>query len=454
VRDETESPARDEAVVEILEVGVEDCPREGPLAACGLDMPEPGAVRPTFDLEVRGWVVGRERAAVAVELASDDLLLRRAPLEVSRPKLAAQLPATEQGDVIGFRAVTSLLRLPPDFELSVQAVTDDGERAAIARLRGRRAEVRTAFQPALEPLIVTTLGRTGSMMLIRMLEAHPEILVYRPYRYEQRVASYWIEVMLALSEPASYFRQIAPAGSLDDRTWWLGEGGTTPPGLRDERIERWMGFEAVRELAEVSQARIERLYEQVGRREREDRKPAYFAEKCSLGLSHLVWELYPRAREVFLVRDFRDMVCSIIAFNRKRGVKGFGREAAESDRDYVESLTGWAANLKRSFEQRSGRSMLVRYEDLVLDPAPALRALLEYVGVDHGEQVVAGMLEAVAEELPALAQHPTAADPRSSIGRWREELTGELLEACERAFGPALEAFGYERARPEQLEKK
>jgi hypothetical protein len=98
--------------------------------------------------------------------------------------------------------------------------------------------------------------------------------------------------------------------------------------------------------------------------------------------------------------------------------------------------------------------MLVRYEDLVLDPAPALRALLEYVGVDHGEQVVAGMLEAVTEELPALAQHPTAADPRSSIGRWREELTGELLEACERAFGPALEAFGYERARPEQLEKK
>jgi hypothetical protein len=448
VRDETESPARGEAVVEILEVAVEDCPREGPLAGCGIDMPEPGAVRPTFDLEVRGWAVGRKRVAVAVELASDDLLIRRAPLEVSRPNLAARLPATTQGDLIGFRAVTSLLRLPRDFDLSLQAVTEDGERAPVARLRGRRADLRTAFQPALEPLIVTTLGRTGSMMLMRMLEAHPEVLVYRPFRYEQRVASYWIEVMLALSEPASYFRQIAPAGSLDDRTWWLGEGGTTPPGLRDDRLERWMGSEAVRELAEVSQTRIERLYEQV-RAERGDRKSAYFAEKCSLGLSHLVWELYPGAREIFLVRDFRDMVSSIIAFNRKRGVMGFGREAAQSDRDYIESLTGWAANLTRSFELRSDRSTLLRYEDLVLDPAPTLRALLEYLGVDHGEQLVAGMLEAVAEELPALAEHPTTTDPPSSIGRWQAELDGELLEACERAFGPALQAFGYEPPRPE-----
>jgi hypothetical protein len=454
VRDETESLARDEAVVEALEVAVEDCGPKEPLAGCGIDVPEPGAARPTFDLEVRGWAVGRARPAVAVELVSDDLLLRRAPIDVSRPKLAAGLPATEQRDLIGFRAVTSLLRLRPDFELAIRAVTGDGERAPIARLRGRRAELRTAFQPALEPLIVTTLGRTGSMMLMRMLEAHPEILVYRPYRYEQRVASYWIEVMLALSEPASYFRQIAPAGSLDDRDWWLGEGGTPPPGLRDDRIERWMGFEAVRELAEVSQTRIERLYEQIRRSKHERGRPSYFAEKCSLALSHLVWELYPRAREIFLVRDFRDMVCSIIAFNRQRGVKGFGREAVESDLDYVESLTGWAANLKRSFEQRSGRSMLVRYEDLVLDPAPALSDLLEYVEVDHGDQVVAAMLEAVAAELPALAEHPTAAEPRSSIGRWKDELDGDLVEACERAFGPALETFGYERARPEQLEKK
>ena len=38
----------------------------------------------------------------------------------------------------------------------------------------------------------------------------------------------------------------------------------------------------------------------------------------------LTAELYPDAREVFLVRDFRDMVASIFAFNRKRGVRGFG----------------------------------------------------------------------------------------------------------------------------------
>jgi sulfotransferase family protein len=435
---------RDDAVVEVLDIAVEDTPSEGPLAGCGIDMPEPGAVRPTFDLEVRGWAVGRDRPAVSVELAHEDLILRKAPLDVSRPKLASQHPGTERGDEIGFRAVTGVLRLPTDFVLSVRAVMDGGGRAPIARLRGRRAELTTSLAPAIPPLIVTTLGRTGSMMLMRMLEAHPEILVYRPYRYEQRATSYWIEVMLALVEPASYFRQIAPAGNLDDRTWWLGEGGTTPPGLTDGGVERWLGFDAVKELAEVSQARVGRLYEQIATQMDGDHAFAYFAEKCSLGLSHLVWELYPRAREVFLVRDFRDMVCSIIAFNRKRGVQGFGREAVASDRAYVESLGGWAANLKRSYEERSSRSTLVRYEDLVLDPASTLRGLLEYLGVDQGEEVVAAMVEALAGELPALAEHRTAADPRASIGRWHRELTGELLEASERAFGPALATFGYD----------
>jgi sulfotransferase family protein len=431
------------AVVEVIDVSVEDRAGEGPLAGCGIDMPEPGATRDTFDLEVRGWAVGRREAAMSVELAHEDVLLTAAPLDVSRPKLAAQHPDTGAGESIGFRALIGALRLPTEFELDVRAVTEGGERAPIGRLRGRRSQLHTSFVPTLQPLMVTTLGRTGSMMLMRMLEAHPEVLVYRPFRYEQRVASYWIEVMLSLCEPASYFRQLAPAGSLDDPRWWLGEDGGTPTGLRDEEIQRWLGFDAVRELAEVSQTRIERLYTQIAERETGGSRPSLFAEKYALGVSHLVRELYPDARELFLVRDFRDMVSSIIAFDEKRGTRGFGRGAAKSDREYVEALAGWAARLVRSYEQRAGRSTLVRYEDLVLEPEQTLRDLLEYLAVTSTDEVVSAMLEALQAELPELAEHRTTPDPGSSIGRWREDLSAELLEACQEAFGPALATFGY-----------
>ena len=49
------------------------------------------------------------------------------------------------------------------------------------------------------------------MLLMRLLEAHPDLLVLRPHRYEQRVAGYWVEVLLTLTEPSSYMRQLAPA---------------------------------------------------------------------------------------------------------------------------------------------------------------------------------------------------------------------------------------------------
>jgi Sulfotransferase family len=432
-----------EAMVEVLEVSVEEPSGDGPLAGVGIDMPSFGATRATFDLEVRGWAVGRGSAPAGVEIAHGEEVLARAPIEIERPNVAAAHPATEAGDAVGFRTLVGLLRAPAEFELTVRVVTRAGEEIPVARLGGRRAEVRTGFVPSLEPLMVTTLGRTGSMMLMQMLEAHPEILVYRPFRYEQRVASYWIEVLLALAEPASWFRQVAPAGSLDEPRWWLGEDGATPTGLRDEALQQWMGGEAVRELAEVSQTRIERLYGRLASRLENGPAPRFFAEKYALGISHLVRELYPGAREIFLVRDFRDMVCSIIAFNKKRGVQGFGREAAASDLDYVASLGRWAEGLQTAYERRAGSAIVIRYEDLVLEPRPTLEAMLDHIGVDSGSGVLDAMVEALGRELGELRGHRTSADPRSSIGRWREDLGDELGRACEESFGSALEAFGY-----------
>ncbi len=50
----------------------------------------------------------------------------------------------------------------------------------------------------------------------------------------------------------------------------------------------------------------------------------------------LVGELYPDTREVFLVRDFRDMVSSMLAFNAKRGRRELlGLDLAANDADYV-----------------------------------------------------------------------------------------------------------------------
>ena len=79
------------------------------------------------------------------------------------------------------------------------------------------------------------------------------------------------------------------------------------------------GSDHVADLATFAQQRIDAVYRQVAALG--DGRAEFFAEKClpEGNVPQLLRELYPDAREVFLVRDFRDMLCSIRAFNEKRG---------------------------------------------------------------------------------------------------------------------------------------
>ena len=74
----------------------------------------------------------------------------------------------------------------------------------------------------------------------------------------------------------------------------------------------------------------------------------------------------------------------------KRGVSGFGRAEADSDVEFVNTLGGQATSLARAWERRRDRAHLVRYEELVLDPAHALAGLLDHVGVDSRPDTISG----------------------------------------------------------------
>jgi Sulfotransferase family len=423
------------ALIEISEIE----PRVSPeLLGAELNLPSAGDRLETYAIDLRGWAIGREAEITAVELIAEGSALGSAPLDVDRPQTAARFGVAGQ---IGFRTLVNALELPLEFELEVAAIGGDNRRLPIATVRGRRAPLASAEADGPGPLLVTTLGRTGSMLLMRLLEAHPDVFVIRPHRYEQRVAGYWIEVLLALTDPAGYMRQLAPAGSLDRPLWWLGAEGPTPGLDPGDEMQRWLGSEAVESIAKICRERIDALYANAARLAGE--RPRYFAEKHTLRSAALTAELYPGAREVFLVRDFRDMVASILAFNRKRGVRGFGEGAAKSEVDYVDRLGEWAEGLVRSFARRRATAHVLRYEDLVREPQATMSALLEYLEVDAADPIVARMLAATRSEMPELAEHRTSSDANASIGRWRTALDDELQQACARAFGVALETFGY-----------
>jgi hypothetical protein len=390
-------------------------------------------------LDVSGWVASSRPLVDEVKLSHGRRVFARLPATEELASLAGPQP---EGVVArGFAASFGTLTLPPQFELALSALIEGEGAVALATIAARRAPLETGFRPRFRPLMVSTYGRTGSRAFLQLLGAHPQVLAYMAPRFEPKVASYWIEILRALAEPNSYLRQMSPGG-LQGR-WWLGRETPSLWQLPDDQVQDWLGRDAVEQLALVCQERIDALNIKLA--ERSDRPGAvYFAEKFTVSTApSLMWELYPGAREVFLVRDFRDMVASVLAFNEKKGRQAFGRDRAESDDQFVRRLGRYTHNLLADWEQRSARAHLVRYEDMIRRPGETVNELLAYLELDSSEANVRAMTDTVGYTPAGFGDHSTSPDVEASIGRWRQDLDDGLQRACLETFGDALETFGY-----------
>lgn len=407
-----------------------------------LDAPTAGSANDAYGFDLRGWVLGRGPRVTAIELKDGQRLLRRVPASIPRPALANDYPDAGDTSTAGFFTTVNSLNLDQEFEVLVRARLEDKTRVNMATLRGRREPLRTGFEPSIDPLMVTTLGRTGSTILMKVLSTHPEVVSYRPFEHEPRAASYWLGVMSTLTDPASYRRQINPEGAMEG-AWWVGATPPFPRRVGDAWLTRLLDVDAVQEIAAFSQSRIEALYKEVAAAAGLP-DARYFAEKYRADrIPKITWELYPGAREVILVRDFRDMVASMFAYNEKRGREGFHRDRFEDDAQYVvQEIKGGVTALAAAWAARRDRAHLVRYEDLVLRPEETIAALLEYLGLEGGDHASA-MAEALFAREPETEWHRTTPDPRASIGRWKDDLGENARRACERALAPELQAFGY-----------
>ena len=147
-----------------------------------------------------------------------------------------------------------------------------------------------------------------------------------------------------------------------------------------------MGTENLSHLAAMFQSRAQVLYEQIAALQR--KQPRYFAEKVvPNNTATLVGELYPDTREVFLVRDFRDMVASMLAFNAKRGRRELlGLDLAANDADYVlEQVRNAVLRLVHAWKRRGRQGHLVRYEDLALAASRNHRGTAGVPGAGRGQ---------------------------------------------------------------------
>jgi hypothetical protein len=418
-----------------------------------LDSPANGNGQPGWTIELSGWVVTDPAPARTLRVVwvgehhtRTGEVLCQVPVDVPRPDLGSMFPDHEHAARSGFAVDIGALRLPEHFRLELRLVMENGEILKFAELEGTRKPITARPEAAsgrLRPAMIVTTGRAGSTWLSHLLNQHPALVAYRPFKREPRVAAYWLEVAQALSDPASYKQSLQPnfgRGPL----WWLGNWPeASRNALNDEVTAELLGRDTPEMLIELARERVEAFYRTVAREQGKE-APTFFVEKSPglrLRQMELIAETFPGMRDIVLLRDPRDVLCSILAYKEKNPAAVLVRQDPGLDDEFLERLAVSYRAAITYTKQAGERAVVTRYEDLVAEPAETLEKMLGHLGVDSDEATIAAMLDSRFEGMEV---HQTAPSVDESVGRWRRDLPPETQKRVGAIFEEALEWLGYE----------
>ncbi len=273
------------------------------------------------------------------------------------------------------------------------------------------------------PVVVRMLeGRVGSTLVMQLLGTSEEICFDRSYPYEHSYLTYLARLAAQLDQDVSSRHGMGEIVYSEDPN-------LPPLPFPPEIVER---HDLAREaLSGLWSAFSRALFARGGARLYAEKFWGDVARLRAAGIDPYV---------VDLVRDPRDVVASVRAFNTKTGVPRFGRERAGDDAARLVTLVaGMAFRLRELTSATGERRILVRYEDLVQDLGSSSAAIGDVLGVDLDPRAV------VAAE-SEMSRHITAPSVAASVGRWRSDLAEHEVAAIERRLGRAMESLGYELA--------
>jgi sulfotransferase family protein len=418
-------------------------PCDGQLSGRGVESPRAHTAYDGYVLSISGWVHAAPVAPSWVHVVSQERAVASAAVAFPRPDVAAHLSLSAE-EPLGFLTEINVLGLPRSFELTLEVEFADGRRFPFAAITGARQPLHRRFQPTMRPIFVTNIGRCGSTLLMSLLGGHPRVAVHDLHPYETRALGYWAHMLKVLGEPANHARSASP-NSYEDDAFWVGRHPhNMHPVIEPDSVHRFLRRDYVECLAEFAQASTEGFYRSVSEAQGVE-EPAYFAEKRNpRATARIASELYPEAREIFLVRDPRDMVCSMISFYEKTQLVSFGRDRSGSDEAFVADIARALRDLIRQMHERGEDAIVVRYEDLIHDMPGTLTTVLEYLDLARTPAIVEAILTRARQSTPESRRHRTTPDDRASVHRWRRDLSESMQRLCGGAFAESLNELGYE----------
>jgi hypothetical protein len=288
------------------------------------------------------------------------------------------------------------------------------------------AKQTTAYHGRDPYLFIVGCARSGTTLVHRIVDAHPEIAI--------TPEMHWI---------TRHFKS---------------RNGLVASELVSELVghKRFAQFEIPREQFEgllgsgealpypTFLNRVFGLYGQIKNKPLVGNKtPAYIRRMLDL---HALW---PEAKFVHIIRDGRDVCLSVL--NWKKANHIVGRYASWEEDPVSTTALWWERKVRKAREDGAalgpGLYHEMHYEDLVDDPQRECKRLCEFLGVPYDDAMIR-FHEGRERVEPGRGAKSAWLRVTSGLRDWRTEMCTGDVERFEAAAGDLLEELGYERAVP------
>jgi hypothetical protein len=288
--------------------------------------------------------------------------------------------------------------------------------------------------PTLTPILIRSFGRSGSTLLMQLLSSSPSVAIEDRYPYEDRYISYLYTLSRVIDKKID---------ATDGLHWSDGE-------VCSGKMNYVSGMPYIEGNIFDMQVLKDRLFmcawnqfcESVVSKESLSGVVnfTHYAEKISMDLVEDTNRLIPEAKNIYLVRDPRAELLSIMQFNKKRGFHSFGWKKDDTPYSYAKS--GYKSRaiffrqaLKRT-EKVPNKFLLVRYEDLISNLSGESSRLEEWLNIKINSEII-------ETNKNNMLHHMTAMSAEASVDGWVSKLDDDVKKLYAERMGEELELMGY-----------
>jgi len=160
-----------------------------------------------------------------------------------------------------------------------------------------------------------------------------------------------------------------------------------------------------------------------------------------------IFKSFPESRFIHIIRDGRDVACSLRNFPKHRVVDGKIIKL-DTNNPIDQCISIWVESVRAGIEWRDDpRYMEIKYEDLVSEPRQTMEAVLSFLDEPWDETVLNYYrVDSSTRSIDKMPQNIRARKPidKSALGRWRRDLAPSERELFKELAGDLLIELGYE----------